>query len=79
MTDTSKPLVSRFKVGRYTCTLTLPMHYKRGDVGGVGCEWEPRVPKRLTDAELHQYCAARDRAFAEWSALTGVPVLVVEA
>lgn len=43
-----------FKVGKYTCRVTLP-DVRPGTVSHVHVEWDPCLPDRLTDAENKQY------------------------
>lgn len=63
-------------VGRYTATLSLP-----ADPAGplaLDVSWQPRVPKRLTAAELAAYRAGRNEALQAWAAASGRPVAVVD-
>lgn len=46
--------VSKFRVGKYTCHVSLP-EIRPGVVSHATVEWEPRMPERLTDAEMAQY------------------------
>lgn len=66
-------LVSTFKVGARTVTLTMPRP-RRDDVACMAVEWAPSAPRRLSARELHEYRQGRDAALAE----LGVRVLVVE-
>ena len=61
-----------FKVGRRTVRLTI------SSTGKMVCEWKPMPSGQLTKAEIEQYRAGRDAAFAAFSAETGKRVLVVE-
>lgn len=65
-----------WSVGKYRVTMTIP----RSGSGLLAAtvEWEPYLPKRLTDAELRQYRAGRDAALAEMAAELGVTVGLVE-
>jgi len=70
--------VRPWKVGRYTCTLTL-LPPLTGAVLGICVEWAPAQPKRpLTDSELAEYRAGRDAALEDAAAQLGVAVAVVE-
>lgn len=43
-----------FAVGEYTCRVLLP-EVRPGAVSHVTVEWDPYMPKELTDAERQQY------------------------
>lgn len=53
----------KFKVGKYTCRVTLPV-LTPGAVLHVHAEWDPRLPKKLTNAERKQYEAGMLRSLA---------------
>ncbi len=65
-----------WSVGRYTVTMTIP----RSGSGLLAAtvEWDPRLPKRLTEAELQQYRAGRDAALADMAGELGITVGLVE-
>jgi hypothetical protein len=44
----------KFRVGKYTCHVTVP-EIRPGEVSHATVEWEPRMPDRLSDAEMEQY------------------------
>ena len=70
--------VASFPVGRkYTVTLTVRCP-QDGEVVCSPMEWSPRVPKRLTKAELRDYRRGRNKAFAELAAQSGIEVLIAE-
>ena len=64
-------------VGRYTCTLTM-LRPKRGGLGHVVIEWEPQMPDRLTDAEIAEYRAGRNKAVSELAGELGGNLAVVD-
>lgn len=70
-------LTRSWKVGRRTCTLTVP----RPTQGGLACavmEWSPDSPSGLSRKEWRQYRAGRNRAAAELAAALGVAAAVIE-
>src|SRR5581483_11686094 len=69
--------VKSWKAGRYTCTLTLQRPRPTALVNAV-IEWAPEQPKRLTDAELAEYRAGRNKAMADLSQALGINAAVVE-
>jgi len=73
----SPALVRSFPVGSRTCTLTL-----RKPVTGMvlhsACEWAPDPPRKLTAAEIEEYRAGRNAAFAEFARLTGLRTMLIE-
>lgn len=70
----SVAVVRSWKVGRYTCTLSVPA----GKALCASVEWEPSMPKTLNAAELAAYTAGRNRAVAQIAAELGVPSVIVE-
>lgn len=70
-------LVRTFMVGAYECTLTFPPT-KRGAVVSMAAEWAPNVPDSLTNEELAQYRAGRNRALADLAEIIGGSVAVIE-
>lgn len=63
-------------VGKYSVTMTIPR--TGSGVLAASVEWEPHLPKRLTEAELQQYRAGRDAALVEMAAELGITVGLVE-
>lgn len=60
-------VVRTFRVGDYTATLTIP-RLRPGAVHAASCEWEPKVPERLTATEQAEYRKQMAAAMAEaWS------------
>lgn len=53
----------KFRVGKHTCHVTLP-EIRPGVVSHAAVEWEPRMPDRLTDAEMEQYEAGMTLALS---------------
>lgn len=47
--------------------------------GGMTCEWDPELPKRLTGGELRRYRAARAEMVSRLAERLGGAVIVVEA
>jgi len=71
-------LTRRWRVGRRTCTLSVPKP-EPGEVLHVCIEWDPDVPTaKLNAAERRQYRDGRDAAVAELAQLIGGTVAVVE-
>jgi hypothetical protein len=58
-------------------TKTLRVHMTAGP-GGFTSEWEPAMPRTLTQAQLNRYRRARDELLSEVGAKMGGGVLVVE-
>ena len=71
-------LATSFRVGRYTCSIKLPIEALRAGVMRVETSWLPEPPTRLTKAELRDYRRGRDALLAEAGRLLGGPVLVAE-
>jgi hypothetical protein len=46
--------------------------------GGFTCEWDPKLPDRLTEAEFRNYRKGRQALLETVSARLGGPVLVLE-
>jgi hypothetical protein len=74
------PIVTRtFPVGKFKCTVSIrrPTPAKRFN---MLVEWSPWFPLRgqLSSKNLRQYQRGRDGAIAEYTAATGLSVLVVE-
>lgn len=46
--------------------------------GGICCEWDPRLPRKLRPKELARYRAARDEMLGRLAERMGTRVLVVE-
>jgi hypothetical protein len=71
-------LVRRWRVGRRTCTLSVPQP-QPGQTLHVVVEWDPDMPVgRLNASERRQYRAGRDAAVAELARLIGGVVMAVE-
>ena len=78
MSAETPALTRSFPVGRrYECTITIPQQV-RGQVRITLVEWSPAIPKRLSKAEMRQYRAGRDSAFAELAERTGMTSMLVE-
>jgi hypothetical protein len=54
----------KFRVGKYTCHVTLPEEIRPGVVSQATVEWEPHMPDSLTDAELAEYRASMAAALS---------------
>ena len=71
-------LTRRWRVGRRTCTLSVPQ-LQPGQAVHVCIEWDPDMPTaKLNAAERRQYRAGRDAAVAELALLLDGMVAVVE-
>lgn len=77
MSAESPALVRSWSVGRYTCTLLMPKVRGRMLTSCV-IEWTPEQPRKLTEAEIAQYRAGRDAAFAELALALNRNVAVVD-
>jgi hypothetical protein len=62
--STVAAFVRTWQVGRYRATLSCPSHNTGGLMSAV-VEWEPHVPRDLTDDEMHAYRTGRDNAMSE--------------
>ncbi len=71
-------LVRTFRVGRYTCTLSVA-NPGAGTPAAASVEWTPHLPIRLSNAEVAQYRKGRDKAASEIAALLGGSALVIES
>lgn len=68
--------VRTWRIGAYSATLSIPR--TPAGFGAAVIEWAPSMPRRLGPAELRTYRAGRARAFAEFTAETGMQVAVIE-
>jgi len=73
-----KGLSTTFRVGRYTCSISLPMQSLSSGPLSIETHWLPETPARLTKAELLDYRRGRDALLAEAGRLLGGPILVAE-
>jgi hypothetical protein len=74
MTQSNQTISTRFRVGcRFTCIMSMGC-----DGGALKCEWEPKIPARLSKRELADYRAGRNMMIAEFARLTNQRVLIVE-
>lgn len=64
MTDDRRAIRHTFRVGRFTCELTIPV-FGPGVVAMATAQWSPRVPDRLSSNERAIYEAEFARAFAQ--------------
>lgn len=64
MTDDRRGIRRTFRVGHFTCELTIPV-LGPGMVGIVTAEWSPQVPGSLSLGERAAYEAELARALAE--------------
>ncbi len=69
--------VRSWSAGRHTCTLTVQRPKASALVACV-IEWAPVQPVRLTDAEIAEYRAGRNKALAEVARELGVNAAVIE-
>jgi hypothetical protein len=70
-------IVRSFAVGKRTVTLTLPRP-RPGGVLAIACEWDPSMPRNLSEREIHQYRAGRDATLAEAARLLNSNTLLIE-
>ena len=66
--------VRTWKVGTYTVTLTVRSIPKPGGAITAYSEWAPSMPRSMSEIEVQQYIAGRDRAVKDLAALLGIPV-----
>jgi hypothetical protein len=71
-------LSTKFKVGRFRCSITLPIESLTAGTAKIQTRWEPGIPKRLTEAELLEYRRGRDALLVEAARILGGPVIVAE-
>jgi hypothetical protein len=74
-------LRTTFRVGyRFRCTMTMDGNsFAAGPATGIlNAEWEPCLPKRLSAAELRDYCAGRDAFFRQAASAIGGRIGVIE-
>jgi hypothetical protein len=64
MPDDHRAVRRTFRVGRFTCELTVPILRADG-IAAATCEWSPSVPERLSDAEQAVYATELQRALVE--------------
>lgn len=74
----SKELSATFRVGRYTCSISLPIQSLTSGALSIEMHWLPETPTRLTKAELQEYRRGRDALLAEAARLLGGSVIVAE-
>jgi hypothetical protein len=60
-----------WKVGRYTCTLTVP-RIRFGEVMHATCDWSPEQPQRLSAKEAAEYRRSFAKAMVEISREFGI-------
>jgi hypothetical protein len=77
MTAEAAALVRSFRVGPYTCTLTIPRP-RVGEALCMAAEWSPEPPRRLSRKWWAQYRAGRNAALAELGRQLGGGVAVLE-
>jgi hypothetical protein len=66
-----------FSVGdRYRCTVRVDVAHG-GTPSGIRVEWEPHVPRGLSDFELSEYVRGRDAALAAFTRESGFAVGVL--
>jgi hypothetical protein len=77
MSATAALAVRTWKVGRYTCTLTLQQP-QPGAVVASSVEWAPCVPRALSADERKVYREGRNAVLADLAAQLGISVAVVD-
>src|SRR5574341_2018228 len=77
MTAEAATLTRSWKVGRFTVTLTVPPLHK-GGFQSAAMEWEPHLPKHLSQEEFDAYVAGRNAAVLELAQELGINALVIE-
>jgi hypothetical protein len=71
-----KTIKRRFRVGRHTATLSVPL--VTGKAIGVSVEWDSDRPPRLSRADLEQYRQLRNAILRTVATEIGGTVLVVD-
>ena len=73
------PLAVRsFRVGKRTCTLTIPRATDGVTVLSAVAEWTPSAPSQLSSKEWRQYRAGRDQTIASIAAELGLSIALLE-
>jgi hypothetical protein len=71
-------LVRSFRVGKRTCTLTIPTP-RPGGTASLVAEWSPNIPNRpFTKKEERQYFAGRHAVMTELAAQIGGSILIID-
>ncbi len=71
MPGESAAMTQSWRVGRRTCTLTVPQ-IRGGQVLHAVIEWAPDRPRHLSSRQVRQYRVGRDRAFADLCGELGI-------
>jgi hypothetical protein len=72
-------LRSTFKVGRFTCTLTVDCGaVAPGASGMMWAEWKPDLPRKLNARALTDYRAGRDALYSKVANAIGGNVMLAE-
>ena len=77
MTAYAPTYSASWRVGPYTCTLTVP-RLEKGRMLSAVIEWEPCVPPRLSGSELREYRRGRDRVLVALARDLGGTAALVE-
>jgi hypothetical protein len=78
MSATAAAAVRTWSVGKdYRCTLTLPKPTPGASLSW-SVEWEPYLPERLSQSEISDYLAGRNKALAELSQELGLRAMVID-
>lgn len=64
MPDDRRAIRRIFRVGRFTCELTIPV-LSAGVVSMATVEWSPSVPEHMTDTEQAAYVTGLAAALAD--------------
>jgi len=77
MSKEVRTLVRSWRVGIFTCTLTIVPNGRSGSVRGVTA-WHPGLPPTLDEVEAEQYRRGRNAAISDLARDLGVTVAVIE-
>lgn len=75
MSAATAALSSAFKVGRYTCTVSVPTP-EPGKMASAVVEWSPRFPSGLSPRFLRQYIRRRNEVLTELAKRVGTIAII---
>jgi len=64
-------IASTFRVGRYRCSVSVPINLPPGAAIHLNVEWHPHLPSRLSKKELKEYRRGRRTLLLEVSKYVG--------
>ena len=74
----ARELSTTFRVGRYTCSISMPIASLKTGAVRIETSWSPDTPSRLSAGELEEYRRGRDALLTEAARLLGGSVVVAE-